>query len=405
MTNPRTEVPNYPGAAKIESVIHDNGNSTNDITLFVLRIDIHSDVNITAHQCELQIADYENILERFQFGAGDAVTITIKEDGQSFERRYKVKKIADFINTENGRLYKLKLVSELEYVSFATKISRFYTGPSHEVAKSILYNFTREGEYIWENSGSDIEFIVPYWSPLQTLKWLGKKSRSLNSTSSFLFYQDSKQFWNFTSLANLRTVFSNNPITLRYYQNTLSSSNQIPNTSAIRTTIRDIKYYDAFDIKREIDVGNLKNTKYIHDLTNKTFEMKQNSYWDTFSSNALNQDRLWKQEEFGFGKIDIITLAASENERHRLRLPVDEVDEHAVYSLGQQIEITLYGNSDIDIGQIVNIEIPKPEPRRVNGDDVLDITWSGLYYVVSKHDAYDRTGHTMALRLAKDSFI
>lgn len=405
MSNNRTEVPNYPGSAKIESVIHDNGISTNDITLFVLRIDIHSDVNITAHQCELQIGDYENILEKFQITNGDAVSITIKEDGRTFERRYKVKKIGNFVNVENGRLYNVKLVSELEYVSFSTKMSRYYSGPSHEIAKTILDNFTREGTDIWEESGADIEFITPFWTPLQTLKWLGKKSRSLNSSSSFLFYQDSKQFWNFTSLANLRTIYSGNPVTLRYFQNTLSGPGQIPNTAAIRTEIQSIKYYDAFDIKREIDIGNIKNTKYIHDITNKTYEIRQNSYWDNYSNNALNKNMLWKEEELGFGKINVTTLVTAEADKNKLRLPTDEVDETAVYSLGQQIEITLFGNNTIDIGQIVNIEIPKPEPHKSNNGDNIDRTWSGLYYVVSKHDAYDRTGHTLALRLAKDSFI
>lgn len=401
----KTEVPNYPGSAKIEYVYHSNGTDTNDITLFVHRIDIHSDVNITAHQCDIQIKDYENILEKFQFGAGDAVWFSIKQDGAHFERRYKVKKVHDFINVENGRLYKLKLVSELEYASFHTKISKYFAGPSHEIAKTILDSYTREGHFIWEESLSQIEFIAPYWSPLKTIKWLSKKSRSALSPSSFMFYQDSKQFWSFTSLSNLRSTYSQNPVTLRYYQNTTSDNNQIPNVEKIRTTIQDLKYYDAFDIKSEIDAGNIKNTRYLHDTTTKTYNIDTSSYWEKYNTNALNEKMLWKQEEMGYGKISNDIRMKSSGSKIGYSLPADLIDEDLGYSRGQQIEITLYGNFELDIGQIVNIEIPKPEPHKPVNDDVIDRTWSGLYYIVSKHDAYDGTGHSMALRLAKDSFI
>ena len=163
MTN--ANVTNYPGAAKIEYVLHANENAQTDITLFVSRIDIHSDVSFQGgSQCYVQIGDFENIFEKLQFTAGDAVIFAMRYGSQTYERKYKVKRITDFANFENGKGYSFHLVSELEYMSYSVRISRFYSGKSDEVALGIFDNFTREGHRNWEKSASTVDFIVPTWS-------------------------------------------------------------------------------------------------------------------------------------------------------------------------------------------------------------------------------------------------
>lgn len=397
-------VPNYPGSAEIVSVYHDNGTQQNDITLFAGRIDIYSDVNIGPSTCILQIVDFENFMFYSLLSTGDVVGFIIKENEQEYERRYKIGKIGEIVNLENGKAFQLQLVSELAYASYHIKLSKYVTGNTSEIALGLLNAHTHEAGALWETSASGVDFIIPQWSPIKAIKWLAKKSRSNLSPSRFMFFQDSKQFWNFTSLKNIDTL-ENNPITLRYYQNTLSDKDGIPNTQAIMTTIQDLKFLDSFDVKKELDRGHLKTTDYTYDITTKTIEVSQNSFFDTYAANILNPKMSWKPEEFGSGNITFSTRQSLSTPNFQYATPNDEISETFTYGKSQQIEINLYGNNIIDIGQVVNIEIPSMEPHKGETGIVLDKLWSGKYYVTSKHDAYDKSGHTMALRLAKDSFI
>ena len=301
---PSLSVPNYPGASEIEYVHHDNGETNTDITLFVQRIDIHSDIQAVASRCHVQILDFENYMQTGAVNAGDIVAFRIKENERAFERRYKIAKISHINNADTGRTYQLILVSELEYASFHVKISKYFVGNTSDVATGILDNYTREGANFWEPSKTNIECIIPMWSPLKTLKWLGNKARSNISSSSFMFFQNSKQFWNFLSLPFLKSQYAQNPITYRYYQNT-TSNDGIPNTQAMMTTIQSINYLDSFDIAKEMKRGAINNTDYVHDFTSKTFQIWKNSYFDTYSANALNQLKQWKQEDYGTGRFEI----------------------------------------------------------------------------------------------------
>ena len=400
-------VPNTPGASKIEYVLHANESGQTDITLFTGRIDIHSDISFQGgSQCYIQVADYENLLEKLQFTSGDAVSFSVRYGARSYERKYRIKRITDFVNLENGKAYSLHLVSELEFASYSVKISRYYSGRSDQVALGIFNNYTREGHHLWEQSIANIDYIVPTLSPFRTLKTLANKSRSLHSPSSFVFYQDSHQFWSFTSLPNLKKT-QKSIETFRYFQNADPDRNGIPDISLVKNTIQNLKYFPAFDIQQEIEAGTLKNTDYTFDLTTKSVTVTQNSYWDTYRKNSLNPRMVWKEETLDVGsKTYSVQATASIGERRELGFPGDEVSpvEHVNFSAAQQIEINIYGNNQIDIGQIVNIEIPEQSPQS-GGPAKLDKVWSGAYYVVAKHDAIDKSGHSMALRLTKDSFI
>ena len=400
-------VPNTPGSSKIEYVLHANELGQTDITLFTTRIDIHSDVSYQGgSQCYVQVADYENLMQKLQFTAGDAVSFVVRYGAQTYERKYKIKRITNIVNLENGKGYSLHLVSELEYISYSVRISRYYSGRSDEVALGIFNNFTREGHNSWEQSSVNIDFIVPTWSPFKTLKTLANKSRSMNGPSSFTFFQDSHQFWTFASLPNAKNTQSSIE-TYRFYQNANHDDNGIPNVDAARNTIQSINYLPAFDIQKEIEDGILKNTDYTFDLTTKALEVSQNSYWDTYRKNALNKHMVWKEEAMDMGsKTYSMQATAAIGNRRELGFPGDEVSsvEKINFSTAQQIEINIFGNNQIDIGQVINIEIPEQSPHS-GGSVELDQVWSGAYYIVSKHDAIDKSGHTMALRLAKDSFI
>ena len=401
----KTSIPNYPGSVEIEEVLHNNGDTTEDITKLVIVIDIHSDVNITSSFCELTIADFNNWLEKRQFGPGDVISFTLRHSDISYERRYRIKSINDMLNLENGKTYKLKLNSELEYVSSHVKISRAFEGLPSEIANSILKENTFERSDIWESSSNNISYVAPSISPLKVIDWLAKNSYNTEMDSRMHFFQDSKQFWNFTSIPKLRSMYNGSTV-YRYNQNSFSDESGAPNQKAMMNEILSLSYpTNSFDFYNEINKGNVKNTFFTIDPTNKVLSINSYDYWNHYAAKSLNGTKVWKEENMGVGNIKTSYATSFSTNLPEFRKTYDSYSDGFTVPEVQSVEIVVNGNHLIDIGQIITLEMPSQEPVTSGQDSKLDQIWTGKYYVMAKRDQIDKNGHRVALRLTKDSFI
>jgi len=399
-----TRVPNYPGSVRIEEVIHNNGTDAEDITKIVTVIDIHSDINISSSFCQLAITDFSNWLEKRQFAPGDVVSLSLSHSDKSYERKYRIKCITDINNLENGKTYRLHLVSELEYASFHTIISRAYEGLPSVIAKTILEGHTFELADNWETSSNNISYIAPAVSPIKAIDWLARNSYVPEMNERMTFFQDSQQFWHFTSISNLRKLY-NGTITYRYNANTLTDTDNIPKQEEMLYSIKHLNFHDAFDIYKDFKAGFIKNTFFTMDPTTKTLAVNSYNYWEDYAKKSLNPRMMYKEEEYGVGKMTTSYATSLSTRLPEFRVMYDGSDEDFKLTGSQRIEISVPGNHMVDIGQIITVEIPSQETTSKSSDSRLDETWSGKYYVVGKRDQITNEGHGMALRLVKDSFI
>lgn len=391
---------NYPGAAQIGSVMIDTGISCEDITNIVDNVNIHSDMEITSSFAEIAIVDMGNWMEYLQIGAGDLVTLTILHgEDESYEYRWRINAIVDFSNYENGRRYILNCISDLEYISLHTKMSRSFKGLPSEIAAAIVDQYSGSAVDVWENSTQAVNFIAPKWSPIKICKHMAKMSATEAGMERMWFFQDSKQNWNFTSLKNLRE-HSPEPITFTYAQNTLSE-NGIPDRQKLIQAIQKVSFLDAMNIAEALDYGTIKNTFQFVDPTTKTIRYQTNDQWDTYSSNIINKSLMWKEDEINDGNI-IYRVDPSEGHINPY-IPKDQASDDFTFQQGQQLEISIFGTPFVEIGDILNIEIPNMQPEGEGKKYRLDNYWSGKYYVTAKRDIIDKSGHATVLRLAKDS--
>lgn len=400
-----TSVPLYPGSVELQEVHHINEHGSNDITLLVKNLEINSAISQSSSYAELLISDFNNYFEKAVVLPGDVIKILFKSLDQQEERRYKIKDVKNILDFARGRSYVLTLVTHLEYISFYSKISRSFVGTTSEIATEIFREFAEEKVGIWEQSVGIQTVCIPVWSPLKTINWLSRRSRTVENSQRFLFYQDSSQAFHFTSLPNLKDYYKDNIITYRYMQNNLgeeTSTGLIPNLDADIKTIIEIDYLNSLDIRKAINSGALHNTQYITDITRKTFNIIENTYWDTYSRHGLNPKMMWKYEDLAPGRSEykVVTFNASVQPGYNER--IDETSKDFLFDTSQQIEIVVFGNAVVDIGQTLNIEIPSPEPEKQKENE-LDQRWSGKYYVIGKKDQITFEGHRMALRLAKDT--
>lgn len=389
---------NYPGSALLEYVKHFSGSREQDITNLVAEINVHSDVNISATFADMTIVDKNNWLEKLDLNAGDVVSFSVKHgDFGSYEYRFKIKFINSIVNLESALTYTLRLTSVLDYDSLSLKISKAYSGKPSEIASTILKDLTPEGVSHVEQSSQNISFISPGWSPLEILDYLARQSSTTNGLDRMRCFQNSRQLWFFSSLSGMKSVQKRDILTYRYYANA-----DFKETGKQAMTIKDLTYYRSFSIGKEIERGSVKNTFLDIDPNSKTAAIKTNDYWGTYSKSGLNPKQIWKKEQLGQGKW--VYRVRPSNSTDWGYMPDDQSDKDFEFNKTQQIEITVYGNPLVDLGDILNIEIPSLEPANDSKIVPLDNIWSGLYYVIAKRDVITQEGHMMALRLAKDSF-
>ena len=79
---------------------------------------------------------------------------------------------------------------------------------------------------------------------------------------------------------------------------------------------------------------------------------------------------------------------------------ISDLKRTSVTDYNQMVQITIFGNSEIDIGQVVELDIPNPDPGDNKSEDTM---WAGKYYVIGKRDLYTGDNCSMVLDCAKES--
>lgn len=394
-------VSKHAGAIVIDYVNHTNSTDTLDIAAFVERLEFSADIDIDCSVCEILIDDSIALESKRDFHPGDVISTSVTHDDKvSYERRYRVMRMEGYTVGERRNGYIIKCVSELFYKSLHTQIRRAYSGNVSEIARIVFDENTKENADIWEKSSNNISAVVPGWSPIQLLNWLAKKSSTSSGLSRMFFFQDTKQKYYFTSMQYLKSVNGAKPVKYSYMKDQ-SWKGGLPDKDSAMQAIQRLVKHNALDIKREISNGGIKNTFLDIDINTKSVNITANTYWDTYNSKNLNSYNAWKEDNYGDGNY-VVNYMPSHVNIFPTR-PKDQANETFTYGKAQQIEITVAGSPLVDVGSIVDIEIPQIKPHTEDNESTLDPLWSGLYVVVAKRDYIDHKGHAMTLRLAKDS--
>ena len=396
----------FPGRVLIDSITHITDTTTIDITNIISEINIHSSMNIESTFGELLVIDHINYYTKSKLIAGDGIVIKISHNGEPTTYKFKISSVKDMNDAGSGTVYTLRLVSELTYNSYFRKISQSFIGTPSDIAGQIFTDNTEELFNIWETSIGVETVVIPMWSPMKTIEWLATRSRSNSAPSRFIFFQDSKMRYNFMSLTKLKDLYNKAPVTYRYNNNTLGKDNGAglnPNSKEEMLAIKKVDFLNNYDIKSAMDRGVIQNTLIRTDFTKKTIDIQSNSYWDTYNKRNLNVGDQWKYEETAPGRIVLENVASNMSNLPGLNKISDETTANPNMDRSQEVEITVLGNNEIDIGQIIKLEFPSKEPENTQKHNDLDTRWSGNYYITAKRDIITRKGHNMILRCTKES--
>jgi len=397
----------YAGRVDPEEILLIKQNKTKvDIKNFVIEFNCSTSLLDSSATLDFYVIDGQGMLNKLPIEPGDRIRYTFTENDRLITIDSFIFRVKNIVDAEKQRAYTIQCHSELYYVSRVSRISKHYKGAFSDIALGILNEHTNEEVSSWEPAGQNRSVIVPNWNPVEAIMWLAKNSQSGSTGMRFKFFQNSKMKYNFTSLEYL-AKFQEPVMSYRYNISTKAQDSGAPNSKNVYSKIMEIKYHTLFDFKELYDNGTLRGTSFVSDITKKKLDVVTYDYWRDFDEGQiLNKWPLYRQNDIGVGQFIY---------RNRPSLSNTNIEENYIHNKsdfrtsylkgGQTVTIVVKGNSVVDVGSVVELNIPSPEPvssQRNKNDDEL---WSGLYYVAAKRDMHQQNEHVMSLTLVKDSFV
>ena len=319
------------------------------------------------------------------------------------------------------------------YKNIRTKISASFDGMISSIVEEILTN----GDYLATNKPLHIDltknirkYVIPNLNPFQAIELLRKEAVSAEEQSPHFLFFENPNGLHFRSLDSL--IGSQGSLSVdhkRTYKFEPPDENQPAHESA--TTILHWEAEDNTNNFLGTKLGMFGSTLYYHDIYNKNIQKFEFNYeTDSFAiRNSTNQEDKRSGSLVSQGKIDDKkTITEFPNSKIFVHptagnklfdetgfITDNNADEWLQESISRQLEreyftlkIETYGNTDIMVGDMINVVIPSNKPLSVSsGKDAVDPILSGRYLIASIHHKVTPTesNHSMVMTIMKDSVM
>ena len=333
-----------------------------------------------------------------------------------------------FHTTDRKQTLVLNWTSLEHYKNIRTKISASFDGMISDIVEKIL----TDSDYLETSKPIHIEltknirkYVIPNLNPFQAIELLRKEAVSAEEQAPhFLFYENPEGF-HFRTLDSL--IGSQGDLSVdhkRTYKFEPPQENEPP--ADVATTILHWEAQDNTNNFLSTKLGMFGSTLYYHDIFNKNIQRFEFDYTkDSFAiRNSTNQedkssgtvvsqgivDKKKTITEFPDSKIFVHPTAS--DKLHSLGTD-NNAEEWLQESISRELEreyftlkIETYGNTDIMVGDMINVVIPSNKPLDISaGEKAIDPILSGRYLITSLHHKVTPTesNHTMVMTIMKDS--
>ena len=371
---------------------------------------------------EIKFLDFSNLTDKLELNGQDYLQVSFTTPGFSgkmikrkfFITNYNKLQIA---STGSGKEVTLGFISEDAYFSSQQKVSGCYKGPISEIVSKIHSDQFSHSKLKTLTATKNIHsFIIPQWSPYKALNWLAKRSvadYNVND-SSFLFYED----FDGCHFTTLHALSCRNPVaTYNYHDPNILSREDTMEEKLVRQfrNIQDLTINRHFDKIKEIDNGVYASQLISLDLVTKQWEYTKFDYLEHFDKTCSVEDHPLIPSESNFNVNKNSNAGFNFVGTHtRSHNGVDDNFKYSDFILNRKssilrarstsFTITVSGDCDRRVGDVVTIDIPRLEPTDDTFADVKDRSLSGQYLITGlQHVINKEDGYTTRLELSRDS--
>ena len=420
-----------------------NGESI-DITSVVTETNIFQNLFTHYIQAEIAVSDALAILDSIEgFTGGEIIAVSYKSKDKELDFLTQFFGVYDISERqridEKIETYILNCISVESYPASTKKISRAYGGSAGNIISNMVSSVI--DEFIYNSEIKDFyrnykealgvivtkevvvdptngvqKLVVPNLTADDTIDFFASESDSDTHIPYYVFYENSNGF-NFRDINNI--VQQEPKDTFVYIQ-----SNTNDGDDKSETSIRDYQKIITYNVLRQTDylmnsTGGLFKSKTINlDILKKRkrefiYEYDNfHSKFKTLQPNKIQGQVAGESVTYMMQSRDThdcnCTVFGPENHLpKRINKFVNAKKSYQRHIFNTVVEVTLYGNSDLNVGDVIELDIPNSTTVK-KADKVKDKYLSGKYIVTSlRHKFGGKTGQqfTTILECAKDTGI
>lgn len=411
------------GDYKLEKVVlHSlvNGTSVNMMNL-VRRIEIYEDIFSPYVSAKLYVEDAFNFPERVPIVGQEKLELRFKSDMNSFdpvELMFRVYKLDSQSIEQNGKTqrYTLHMMSEGGFFNFSQFCGYAVSGSVSGMVQTIMKKHFPENliqdKLEVENSSDNYSFVLPAsYTPFKAIEWLSSKAYSTEGKgySPFLFYEtiDGYRF------KTISKVIEDGSRTLPYYvytqpnltlvegvQENVGVVLDVPNRY---TKVQKFEELSRFDSVSNIMNGMISSRLAVHDLVRKQERVseffEENVFEDSkklgefphFRPSDTETYRLLKRgTTYFYLPSTPFTVLDSTNgiqDNHKFESLYLKRKYHLNSFLTQKLVIGVFGDSRRRVGDIIQLDVFKPQSDGSSKGNKFDKNLSGRFMITTiKHE-------------------
>lgn len=401
------------------------GKNSLDILDIIVELDVFEDLFAGTMSAAMTIYDTNNLISKFPIIGEEIFDLQFQtEQNALIEQRFYVYKLASRIQQQDHKMaYVLHMLSYEGIIDLNTKLSRSFSGYTHDIAKTIFDKYivsdqlySKKPMFV-EDSSNEIKFVSPYWSPFKCINYAAARSTiSQNWKSpSFLFYE-SNQAFRFVSVESLVSerpridyFFDSDPL-----RNPTQQGGSERDAKRWLQTVTDLRIDQHFDYIQKVMSGMITHQTIEHDVIFKTIRNHRYEYQKDFSKyghlevNPVNTDKLMFSERtavvdtrsnFSYAFNEQIKDQSAEI-MHKRNSLLPQLDLF-------RVTVTVPGCTDMQVGDTINLQLGKG--TTLDNTDVKkeqsDEYYSGKYLITGIQHRLTASRHEMVMELIKDSTV
>ena len=290
--------------------------------------------------------------------------------------------------TELGRssqqdsvLMSLSLASIDYFINNGTFISKSYKGNIHNIIQSILETELKTEIPIntFNESDGEVKFAFTRNKPFEKidlLKTYAYKNEQI-PMNFFTFFENFSGY-NFRTMSSMFEEEKDKPYATYKY------SPQASGNRDDRNIILEYLLPPSIDIQRKLYYGYFKTNVYSYDVFTKQYQQRTYRLDQTNNGENTNAERgvstQLASRLSNMGGLDYFIPQDTSNPNALIDSTIS-ISPYLLQLEENMIIIKIYGNSILDVADIVNIEFPLLAPLTSTSIDVLDTSISGKYLV------------------------
>lgn len=378
-------------------------------------INVYESIYSNQITCDIVINDAQNLIMKFPIFGFETLLLEFQTpNGGMFSKQFRLHRITDrnlIRERESG--YVLHFVTFEAINNLKTRVSKSYKGKLISQIVDDLHNNWLQGDSIdIETTKYQHHIIIPNLHPCHAINWLCTHANSAQYLgANYLYYQDKDQF-RFVSMESRLVLGSSKTYLFQVANVRLDSVGHKPQDFATNVIAAKAYKFDNFsDILQNMDAGMYGNELLTHSHSRKLWKRYTFDYPSSFDQykHLYQSNKLESSAKQDLNKKENkLKLHSTGHDQDNYPFLPEKWLGQRISQLQQlqnnRLSIIVPGDSDRTVGQVVEFNLPSPEPP-ISNAQVDDKYYKGRYLIQSLRHKIDADHYVTEMELIKDSTL